>query len=77
MAVISKKAQVPVSHYLNRVVDEILKAGANEEFSTPLLGDDSRPMSPALEFIKNVIAVLELDFEVETEAHVLKRSLLS
>ena len=65
------------SSYLTRAVDEILKADGDDVVCTPLLGDASRPVSPALEFIKNMIAVLELDSEVETEVHILKRSLLS
>jgi DNA polymerase epsilon subunit 1 len=63
--------------YLTRAVGEIMKDGFDDEILPPLLGDRSRPMNPALEFIKSIIAVLELDSELENEVHVLKRSLLA
>ena len=63
--------------YLTRAVGEILKDDARDEVAMPFFRHSSRKRSPALEFIKNVIVVLELDKEVENEVHVLKRSLLA
>jgi DNA polymerase epsilon subunit 1 len=63
--------------YLTRAVGEIMKDGPDEEQMPLVLSDRSRQMNPALEFTKNVIAVLELDSDIETEVHVLKRSLLA
>lgn len=62
---------------LTRAVDEIVTDGVEDEFLPPLLREDARPGNPALEFIKNISVVLELDQEVESEVHGLKRSLLA
>jgi len=77
-----KKTQVSkhFAWYLTRCVDDILsnRSGVDDEVPPPLLRDSGvRPSSPALEFIKNVSVVLELDPDVEAEAHALKRSLLA
>ena len=63
--------------YLTRAVGEIMKDGVNDKIIPPLLGDLSRPLNPALDFIKGIIHVLELDSDLENEVHVLKRSLLA
>jgi DNA polymerase epsilon subunit 1 len=57
--------------YLTRAVAEIVK-DYNENTETT-----SGIANPVLEFIKSVMAVLELDHEVDAEVHVLKRSLLA
>lgn len=63
--------------YLTRAVSEIMKDGPDEALMPPVLSDRSRQLNPALEFIKNLIAVLELDSDIEKETHNLKRSLLA
>lgn len=63
--------------YLTRAVGEILKDGPDDKLLPPLATDRNRNINPSLEFIKNVVAVLELDTDVEKEVHVLKRSLLA
>jgi len=78
--VLSYKRKMVSKHfasYLTRAVGEILKDGPDDELLPPLVTDRNRNSNPALEFIKNVIAVLELDTDVEKEVHVLKRSLLA
>lgn len=66
------------SSYLTRAVDEIMKEGVDDEISPPLVNNDTtRSNVPALEFVKNLIAVLELDPETTKEVHSLKRSLLA
>ena len=64
-----------LAHYLTRAVGEILDDDSTEDSMPKLM--TQRPVSPALEFIKNVIVVLELDTEVDAEVQSLKRSLLS
>lgn len=72
---------------LTRAVGEILKDGP-DDVVTPALSlrnqaEDAirlatnNNMQSALDFVKNVIAVLELDSDIEAEVHGLKRSLLS
>ena len=63
--------------YLTRSVGEILKDVEVDKLQPPLITGRNRNTNPALEFIKNVIAVLELDTDIEHEVHVLKRSLLA
>jgi DNA polymerase epsilon subunit 1 len=63
--------------YLTRAVGEIIKDDGQDEVATHMTGAHSRPMNPVLEFIKSVMAVLELDSDIDKELHVLKRSLLS
>jgi len=62
---------------LTRAVDEIVSDGVEDEFLPPMLREDARQGTPALEFIKNISVILELDSDVEAEVHSLKRSLLS
>lgn len=57
--------------YLTRAVAEIVKDF--HEQSQLITGIEN----PVLEFIKSVMTVLELDHEVDTEVHILKRSLLA
>jgi DNA polymerase epsilon subunit 1 len=54
-----------------------MKDGPDEALMRPVLNDRSHQLNPALELIKNLIAVLELDSDIETEVHILKRSLLA
>jgi DNA polymerase epsilon subunit 1 len=63
--------------YLTRAVSEIIKEGPDENMMPPILIDQPHHFTPALEYIKNVITVLELDTDVDNEVHGLKRSLLS
>jgi len=63
--------------YLTRAVDEILKDEDTDIVLPPLMAEQSRGQEPALEFIKNVVKVLELDKSVETQVQSLKRSLLA
>jgi len=59
--------------YLTRAVAEIIK----DEESDYSLERNGGGCHPVLQFIKSVMAVLGLDRELETEVHVLKRSLLA
>jgi DNA polymerase epsilon subunit 1 len=63
--------------YLTRAVSEIQKDGIDENSLPPLFLSDQHQLNPALEFIKNVATVLELDTDIENEVHGLKRSLLA
>jgi DNA polymerase epsilon subunit 1 len=63
--------------YLTRAVSEIQKDGFDENMIPPLVIDQSFYPNPALEFIKHVVKILELDGDMENEVHGLKRSLLS
>ena len=65
------------STYLTRVVGEILKEGETDDSFPKLPGSHLQMTSPALEFVKNVLEVLQLDNEVEAEVHLLKKSLLA
>lgn len=56
------------STYMTRAVGEIAKDAEAE---------GSNPKNEPLEFIKSVIAVLDLDADVQKEVHLLKRSLLA
>lgn len=49
----------------------------DENHRMPVQMTSNRSTNPVLEFVKSVIAVLELDRDVDTEVHVLKRSLLA
>jgi DNA polymerase epsilon subunit 1 len=63
--------------YLTRAVGEITKDGGGPESFPRLPGSHLKFTNPALEFVKSVIAVLELDGDVQNEVHALKRSLLA
>lgn len=79
--VIQYKRKMITKHfasYLTRAVGEIQKDGPDENTIPPLMiNDQLMHVNPALEFIKNVITVLELDRDIENEVHGLKRSLLA
>jgi DNA polymerase epsilon subunit 1 len=62
-----------------RAVDDILKDEEEDHIEPPLaiVDSDGSPSVPALEFVKNVVAVLELDSDLENEVQGLKRSLLA
>jgi DNA polymerase epsilon subunit 1 len=62
---------------LTRAVAEILSDGGGPESFPQLPGSHLQLKSPALEFIKNVIVVLELDPDVDKEVQNLKKSLLA
>ena len=66
-----------ISSFATRAVDEILKEDPSHTILPPLQTGHVMQANPALEFIKNVIVVLELDPDVENEVQMLKRSLLS
>ncbi|CAJ1945696.1 unnamed protein product [Cylindrotheca closterium] len=59
--------------YLTRAVAEIIK----DEESYDALKKSVGRCHPVLQFIKSVMVVLGLDRDVETEVHILKRSLLA
>ena len=63
--------------YLTQAVGEIIKDGGGPESFPTLPGSHLALSSPVLEFIKNVIVVLELDPDVDTEVQHLKKSLLA
>lgn len=78
--VLAYKKKVITKHFassLTRAVSEILKDGVNSEVKPPFRASGTRVTNPALEFIKTVIRVLELDSEVENEVQILKRSLMA
>ena len=72
------KKKMVVKHfasYLTRAVSEIIKDyELNESNDT---GETRTYLHPVLQFIKSVMVVLELDHDVDSEVHTLKRSLLS
>jgi len=63
--------------YMTRAVGEIEKEGSGPESFPNLPGSHLSLTNPALEFIKSVIVVLQLDKDVEYEVQILKRNLLS
>ena len=78
--VLAYKKKVITKHFalsLTRAVGEIMKDGINSEVAIPFLANKSAAANPALEFIKTVIVVLELDPDVQSEVQILKRSLLA
>ncbi len=62
---------------ITRAVAEILKDGGGPESFPNLPGSHLNLHSPVLEFIKNVLVVLELDKDVDTEVQILKKSLFA
>jgi DNA polymerase epsilon subunit 1 len=62
---------------MTTAVSEILSDGGGPESFPQLPGSHLKLKSPALEFIKNVIVVLELDPDVDKEVQNLKKSLLA
>ena len=78
--ILAYKKKVITKHFassLTRAVGEIMKDGGNNEVEIPFLASKSTATNPALEFIKTVIVVLELDSDVQSEVQILKRSLLA
>jgi DNA polymerase epsilon subunit 1 len=75
------KRNVITKHFastLTRAVGEILKEERTDApLAPPFVRHSAHQLNPALEFIKNVIVVLELDPDVENEVQMLKRSLLA
>ena len=65
------------SSALTRAVGEICKDEKEDMIEPPMMVSRSGPIDPALEFIKAVLAILELDSDVDEELHILKRSLLA
>jgi len=65
------------AHYLTRVVGELIEEGGGPESFPQLPGSHLRLTNPALEFVKNVLAVLDLDPDVKQEVIYLKKSLFA
>ena len=65
------------ANYLTRVVGEIANEGGGPESFLRLPGSHLSLTNPALEFVKSVMTVLELDSDVQNEVHILKKSLLA
>lgn len=63
------------ANYLTRAVSEISTDGPDENVDA--LWTDHDLSQPALEFVKNIVHVLELDSDIAKEVQILKRSLLS
>jgi DNA polymerase epsilon subunit 1 len=62
---------------LTRAVGEISRDEPDDKILPPMVVARTGQVDPVLEFIKSVLVVLELDSDVDTELHVLKRSLLA
>ena len=82
--VVQYKKKMISKHFardLTRAVGEIIQDTSNSDdqnrTSPPLMTPRSTPLNPVLEFIKSMIVVLQLDPDVDTDVHVLKRSLLN
>ena len=65
------------AHYLTRVVGELLDDGGGPESFPQLPGSHLNLTNPALEFVKNVLVVLNLDPDVKQEVIYLKKSLFA
>lgn len=65
------------AHYLTRVVGELLDEGGGPEIFPKLPGTHLHLSNPALEFVKNVLVVLDLDPDVKQEVIYLKKSLFA
>ncbi|KAL7551487.1 hypothetical protein ACHAWF_014678 [Thalassiosira exigua] len=65
------------AHYLTRVVGELLDEGGGPESFPQMPGSHLRLTNPALEFVKNVLVVLDLDQDVKQEVIYLKKSLFA
>jgi DNA polymerase epsilon subunit 1 len=73
----SKMISNNFASYLTRALDDILK-DESDMVPPPLMLDKTViSTNPAIEFAKNVSVILQLDLDVETETHALKRSLLA
>lgn len=65
------------AHYLTRVVGElVIEEGGGQSFPQ-LPGSHLRLTNPALEFVKNVLVILDLDPDVKQEVIYLKKSLFA
>ena len=65
------------ANYLTRVVGELIEDGGGEESFPQLPGSHLHLTNPALEFVKNVLVVLDLDPDVKQEVIYLKKSLFA
>jgi len=65
------------AHYLTRVVGELIEEGGGPESFPQLPGSHLHLANPAVEFVKNVLIVLELDQDVKQEVIYLKKSLFA
>ena len=65
------------AHYLTRVVSELLEDDGGADKFPKLPGSYLSMTDPALEFVKNVLAVLNLDPDVKQEVIYLKKSLFA
>ncbi len=65
------------ANYLTRVVGELIEDGGGEESFPQLPGSHLHLTYPALEFVKNVLVILDLDPDVKQEVIYLKKSLFA
>ena len=65
------------AHNLTRVVGELIEEGGRPESFPQLPGSHLCLTNPALEFVKNVLKVLDLDPDVKQEVIYLKKSLFA
>eukprot|EP01082_Thalassiosira_pseudonana_P003825 g2658.t1 g2658 contig12:561323-563135(+) len=65
------------ANYLTRVVGELIEDGGGAESFPKLPGSYLHLSNPALEFVKNVLVVLNLDPDVKQEVIYLKKSLFA
>jgi len=65
------------ANYLTRVVGEILEDGGGPETFPHLPGSSLHLVNPALEFVKNVLVILDLDQDVKQEVVYLRKSLFA
>ena len=65
------------AHYLTRVVSELLEEDGGADKFPKLPGSHLNLTDPALEFVKNVLTVLNLDPDVKQEVIYLKKSLFA
>ncbi|KAL7468775.1 hypothetical protein ACHAXS_009012 [Conticribra weissflogii] len=65
------------ANYLTRVVGEILEDGGGPETFPQLPGSHLHLVNPALEFVKNVLIILDLDQDVKQEVVYLRKSLFA
>lgn len=65
------------AHYLTRAVGELIEEGGGPDSFPQLPGSHLVLTDPALEFVKNVLVVLDLDPDVKQEVIYLKKSLFA
>jgi DNA polymerase epsilon subunit 1 len=73
---ISKQFAATLTRAVGDIGKEMEDEGDNAAMHRLLTLTD-HPVNPVLEFVKSVIAILELDDDVDSEVHALKRSLLA